>query len=241
MPFSRAISARATARGPARTSAPPSPQLTFFVSWKLRQPASPSVPSARPRQRRGDALGRVLDEAQAAPPCDRRQGLHVRRDTGVVDGQDRGRARGDAPLDVVRVEAERPLLDVREDGSRADSQHGVGARDEGEGGAHDLAARTDAERQQRQLERVRAGGGQQHAARAEQLREARLDAPAGRPVAAGLHGERPAHASSSALVVPGAGEGDHAFGGRFCTHAAVMISVCGETAVARERGDRVLD
>ena len=49
VPFSRRISARSTRAGSLISSAPPSPQMKFLVSWKLKQPRSPSVPSQRPR------------------------------------------------------------------------------------------------------------------------------------------------------------------------------------------------
>ena len=49
VPFSRMISARSAWRSSLMTSAPPSPQLMFFVSWKLRAARLPKVPSGRPR------------------------------------------------------------------------------------------------------------------------------------------------------------------------------------------------
>ncbi len=51
VPFSWTISARSTSAGSFTSSAPPSPQCTFFVSWKERQPSAPTDPSGRPRWR----------------------------------------------------------------------------------------------------------------------------------------------------------------------------------------------
>lgn len=48
VPFSWITSARAASAGSFTSSAPPSPQVTFFVEWKLRQPRSPAVPALRP-------------------------------------------------------------------------------------------------------------------------------------------------------------------------------------------------
>ena len=49
VPFSWMISARSTHSGRLTSSAPPSPHITFLVSWKLRQATSASDPSGRSR------------------------------------------------------------------------------------------------------------------------------------------------------------------------------------------------
>jgi hypothetical protein len=51
VPFSRMISARLISAGSLMSSAPPSPQVTFLVWWKLRVASAPSDPSGTPRQR----------------------------------------------------------------------------------------------------------------------------------------------------------------------------------------------
>ena len=47
VPLSRMISARAAKSGALTRSAPPSPAVTFFVSWKLVAARSPSRPAGR--------------------------------------------------------------------------------------------------------------------------------------------------------------------------------------------------
>ena len=48
VPFSHRISARSTHSGRLTIKAPPSPAITFLVSWKLTAEASPIDPSGRP-------------------------------------------------------------------------------------------------------------------------------------------------------------------------------------------------
>jgi hypothetical protein len=49
VPFSRMISALAAVSASRHSSAPPSPEMMFLVSWKLIAPRSPIVPSGLPR------------------------------------------------------------------------------------------------------------------------------------------------------------------------------------------------
>jgi hypothetical protein len=155
-----------------------------------------------------DALRRILDQPEVPAARDSEQGVHVGRDPRIVHRQQSRRPGRDAPLDILGVEAERALLDIGEHRTRADAQHRVGARDEGEGRADHLVAPADAERQQRQLERVGAGGRQHHARRREKSRQAGLDAAAGGTVAARLDGERGPHGLDLALVVARTAERD---------------------------------
>ena len=110
------LRARAPTSGSRRASAPPSPQVTFFVSWKLKQPASPRVPSGAPAVGRGQALGGVLDHLQARGRGRGRAGASMSGAMpGVVDGQEGRRARRDPARR--RRRGSRPsvsLLDVRE-------------------------------------------------------------------------------------------------------------------------------
>ncbi len=145
VPFSRAISARRATSGSATTRAPPSPQVTFFVSWKLRQPGVAERAEGASAPGGGEPLRRVLDHAQAAAAGEVEEGLHVGRDARVVHGEDRGRAGRDAPLDVRGVEARASSSSMSaKTGPSAHAQHGVGARDEGERRADDLLAGADA-------------------------------------------------------------------------------------------------
>ena len=49
VPFSWMTSARSTHSGRLTSNAPPSPHITFLVSWKLRQATSASAPRGCPR------------------------------------------------------------------------------------------------------------------------------------------------------------------------------------------------
>ena len=49
VPFSWTISEREIRSGSLTSSAPPSPHMTFFVSWKLSAATLPMLPSGRPR------------------------------------------------------------------------------------------------------------------------------------------------------------------------------------------------
>ncbi len=53
------------------SSAPPSPEMMFLVSWKLTAPQWPIVPSGRPLYVGIEALGGVLDDEQAVAFGDR--------------------------------------------------------------------------------------------------------------------------------------------------------------------------
>ena len=48
VPFSQMISARSTKRGSLISSAPPSPEMMFFVSWNDSAAMWPMLPSGRP-------------------------------------------------------------------------------------------------------------------------------------------------------------------------------------------------
>jgi hypothetical protein len=97
-------------------------------------------------------------------------------------------------LDVGGIEAERPVLDVGEDGPRPDPEDGVGGRDEREGRADDLVAGTDAKGEQRQLHGVGARGGQEDPAAAEELFQPFFDLLAEGAVAGDTALEGPRHA-----------------------------------------------
>ena len=214
MPFSRAISARRATSGSARTSAPPSPHVTFLVSWKLRQPGVAERAEGATAPGGGEALRRVLDHEQGAPAGEVEEGLHVGRDARVVDGQDRGRPWRDPSLDVRGVEAEGRLLDLGEHRASAHAQHGVGARHEGERRADDLLPGSDAQGEQGELEGVGARGREEHPAGAHPLGEERLDAPADGTVARDSPPERLADRLELALVEPRRVKGDRGGGGR---------------------------
>ena len=107
-PCGTATCARATSSARLTMRAPPSPQMKFFVSWKLSEAKRPRLPSGRPSRRpnrpcalsstssaRGQAVEHVADPVDvAADPgvVDRHDGAHRRvHELGEV-ARDRGRA-----------------------------------------------------------------------------------------------------------------------------------------------------
>src|SRR3954453_5272604 len=85
-------------------TAPPSPVVTIFRGWKLRQPATPRPPHARPRYcapsapaapavSRADPPRRVLEHRHVL-----RQLVHAHRPAEEVHAEDQLRARADLDL-----------------------------------------------------------------------------------------------------------------------------------------------
>src|SRR5206468_2499230 len=79
--------------------------------------------------------------------------VHFGRATGQVDGDDRPSLRGDGPFERGRVQVV-VVADVGQDRGSAEHRGAAGARDERVGGRDDLVARSDADRTQRQHQRV---------------------------------------------------------------------------------------
>ena len=153
------------------TSAPPSPQLKFFVSWKLWAARPPKLPSGRPAVRAEQAVGVVLDHREAMPAGDRQDRVHLAADAGVVHGHDRPGARRDGRSQQALVEVERVRADVGEDRPGAAQDERVRRGDEGEGRHDHLVAGPEVEEERGHLEGRRAGGREQHLAGPEQLLE----------------------------------------------------------------------
>ena len=141
--------------------APPSPQLTFFVSWKLSAPRWPMPPSARPSTRRTDALRGVLDDEEVVRAASSRRRVHLAADAGVVNRHDRLGPRRDRGFDQLLVEAERVGPNVDEHGAAAAPDDGVRRRDERERRHDHLVARSDVGERERHLERRRARVGEE--------------------------------------------------------------------------------
>ena len=95
--------ARRRGRAAARrgsVSAPPSPQPTFLVSWKLKAPSAPNVPSGRPSKLAPERLGRVLHQRESAAGPARAASMSQEL-PGVVDGDDGARPRRAQPLHLL--------------------------------------------------------------------------------------------------------------------------------------------
>ena len=103
-----------------------------------------------------ERLRAVLDERRVPPRCHGREARNLRDAAVEVDRHHGARAVRHRRRGRVGVEHERRLVDVGEDGRRADGRDGLGGREERERTRHHLVARTHAERAERDHERVRA-------------------------------------------------------------------------------------
>ena len=117
----------------------------------------------------------VLNDRNLALGRDAHQRIHVRRQTGGVDGHDGGRAIGDQRLDLRRVHLERRRVDVGEDRYGVRLQNGVDGRDEGVRRDDDFVARADPGCGDRGDQRAGAVGRGEAALAAHQLRVALLE------------------------------------------------------------------
>ena len=122
-----------------------------------------------------ERLRAVLDERGARVLGNRREARQLRDAAVEVDGQDGPRPLGHDGLDRVGVQHERRLVHVGEDGRGAEERDGLGGRKERERARHDLVARADAERAERDHERVRARVEADRVADAEKLSRLALE------------------------------------------------------------------
>ena len=103
-------------------------------------------------------LGGVFDHADLVSGTEGAQGVEVAGLAEEVDRHDRRGARRDLPGGVFEVDVEVVRVDVDPDRGGAEAGDGAGGGEEGEGREEDLVALADAERHQREQERVGAGG-----------------------------------------------------------------------------------
>ena len=134
-----------------------------------RRPAARRWPGPRPRAGPGRARRQTARSAGASA-----------RVAEQVDGAHGAGARRDGRVDGLGVEAEGRRLDVGEDGRAAGAGDGLGGGVEGEGGADDLVAPLDAERPQRDHQRVGAVGDPHAVGRADPARASASSASATR-------------------------------------------------------------
>jgi hypothetical protein len=102
-------------------------------------------------------LARVLDDRQAVLGGDLGKRRHVGRLAEEMHRDDRARARGDLPLDAGRVDGVVDRVDVGEARRGAGVENAVCRSDKAEGRRDHLVAGADAVRQQRHVQRRRAG------------------------------------------------------------------------------------
>ena len=120
-------------------------------------------------------LRRVLQQRQPVPLADLRERPHRGRVAEQVHRHDRARARRDRGLHGGGIEVERLVLDVGEHGHRTDRGDRLGRCVERERRADDLIAGLDAQRAQRDQQRVRAVADADPVRHAQMLGERALD------------------------------------------------------------------
>jgi hypothetical protein len=115
---------------------------------------------------RAERLRRVFDEHQLSIGGDGGELVHLARDTGVVDRDDRSRVSGDRRADQRLVDREGLRMHVDEHRHRAAQDEGVGRRHEGERRHDHFVARLHLGEQRTHLQGRRSRMGQQRLAAA---------------------------------------------------------------------------
>ena len=130
-----------------------------------------------------DRLAGVFDDRDAAG-CggDRADLVHRCALAEQMDGDDRLGGFAEFAEDLAWIEIERLGVDVDEHGRRAEAPDSAGGGEEGEAGQDHFVARADAERHQRQEERVAARGAADRVLDAAILGDGFLELAAGRAV-----------------------------------------------------------
>ena len=142
VPFSRMISARSTKRASLISSAPPSPQMMFLVSWKLSAAEAPERAERpalvggerRPARRPRSPAARAVRRCARRRPSRRRR----RRSAPARSARVRGVIAASTSVSSRLSVSGRMSTNT---GTRAAQHEGVGRRDEGERGHDDLVAR----------------------------------------------------------------------------------------------------
>ena len=122
-------------------------------------------------------MGRVLDHREA----ERVKRVEVGRLPGEVNGHDRLRPRSDEGGDVLGVDVQVALADVREDGCGPRVDDHVRRRRPGDRRRDHLVARPDAERERGEVESSRPGRDGERMLRSRVLGEALLELGRARP------------------------------------------------------------
>ncbi len=149
-------------------SSPPSPTESTLLEKKLNAPARPQVPSLRPCEGGARRVRDILDQRDAVAVADLLHAVRGGCVAGVVDDADGLRARRDATLDILRVEA-RVLArdDLGEDRVGAAVDRRRGRRRERERRHDHLVPRTDPGGEVGEVQRRRAARDRDRVPRAE--------------------------------------------------------------------------
>ena len=208
-----------------------------MVTWKLKQPVVPRVPTFLPRHSARWAWQASSMTGSLCFAGDRQDRVHVGHVAAQVDGHDGRGPVGDRRLDLAGIDLECLRVGVDEDRQGVLEQHRVDRGDERVGRNDHLVARLDADRRQRGEEGTRAVGGGHAMLRAGQLGVGRLElvhalAAAPVPLAAVQDVEQ---VFLIPLVEPGpAGEGLPA--NRFAAQQGRLVLVGGRGRCDRQRG-----
>ena len=123
---------------------------------------------------RTQGLGRVFDDAQVVFLGDGVQAVHVHRQAGQVNRDDRLGARGDGRLDLVQVDIAGHRVDIGEHRGRADFDDHVGGGDPGDWRGDHFVARADTGDAQGDFHGAGAGVEGAHRTSAEVFRQLRF-------------------------------------------------------------------
>ena len=105
---------------------------------------------------RADRVGGVFHHQEVRALGQLHEAIERRRVPGVIDGREHARPRRHGGRRLLRIEAERPLVDVGEHRPPPERQDGVGRGAEGERRGHHLAPRRHPRRRVGAVERRRA-------------------------------------------------------------------------------------
>ena len=105
---------------------------------------------------RADGLGGVLDHVQAVALGDLTDGVHVGTLAEEMHRNDRPGERRDCVFDLLRVDVERPRIDINEHGLRAQPPDGAGRGEEREARHDDFVPFADVEGHQREEDGIAA-------------------------------------------------------------------------------------
>ena len=90
-----------------------------------------------------DTLCRILDDQQIMTPGDRHDLVHLAADAGIMDREDRPRARRNRGFDQPLVDIQRVRPDIHEHRRGAPQHNRIGGRDESKGWKNHLVAWTE--------------------------------------------------------------------------------------------------
>jgi hypothetical protein len=166
-------------------------------------------------------VARVGHQGQPVPGSERPQVVVIRRLPGVIDGDDRLRARRDPGFDPFGVQEQRGRIDVREHRRSALVDDAVGRRGERERRDDDLVARPDPQGERGGVEGRRAAVDGHPLARPDRGGERLFEPPDQRSGREPVGPQRRRHGGHVVVVDPLSAVGEHPRANRFALAGAV--------------------